>query len=243
MRKLIIALGLLSSSSVFAANSIDYLAFSSQANFKSFAEDLTAALDHKPLVPAEPLGVTGFDLGLAISNQKFSTALTQVEITPVENSLQMLTFQAHKGLPFGVDVGAAYSMGVGGNLSTLSWEVGYAILKGSVALPAVTAKYTSTSMSGTSKLSYESSAIDIGISKGFTIFTPYAGVASVSSKVSAKSSNSTLGGGPASLSSVSSSLFKTYLGVNINLGLSNLLLDMTNVGNASAYTFKYGFRF
>ena len=36
-----------------------------QTQFRLMSEDLGAALSFKPLVPAEPLGTTGFDLGVA----------------------------------------------------------------------------------------------------------------------------------------------------------------------------------
>jgi hypothetical protein len=242
MKQIVLILGLLSSLSVQAANSIDKLNFSSQEKFSDFAKDLTLALDHKPMVPAEPLGVTGFDIGVAISNTKFSnSSLNNVDLLPVENALQMLNVQAHKGLPMGFDVGAAYSVGVGGNISTLAYEVSYAILDGSVALPAVAVKYTATSLlDGVSVLSYKSSAFEIGVSKGFAILTPYAGIGLVSSTVDPDGANLSA----ATLTKVvATDVTKTYLGVNVNLTAFDLLLDVTNIGDASTTSFKLGFRF
>jgi hypothetical protein len=231
--------------SVQAANSIDYLKFSSQEKFSDFAKDLTLALDHKPMVPAEPLGVTGFDIGVAISNTKFSnSSLNNVDLLPVANALQMLNVQAHKGLPMGFDVGAAYSVGVGGNISTLAYEVSYAILDGSVALPAVAVKYTATSLDGVSVLSYKSSAFEIGVSKGFAILTPYAGIGLVSSTVDTDGSNvDTDLISKVPLNKVTADATKTYIGVNVNLTAFDLLLDVTNIGDASTTSFKLGFRF
>jgi hypothetical protein len=244
MKQIVLMLGLLSSLSAQAANSIDYLNFSSQEKFSDFAKDLTLALDHKPMVPAEPLGVTGFDIGVAISNTKFSnSSLNNVDLVPVANALQMLNVQAHKGLPMGFDVGAAYSVGVGGNISTLAYEVSYAILDGSVALPAVAVKYTATSLDGVSVLSYKSSAFEIGVSKGFAILTPYAGIGLVSSTVDTDGSNVGANLSKLTLSKVTADATKTYIGVNVNLTAFDLLLDVTNIGDASTTSFKLGFRF
>jgi hypothetical protein len=39
-----------------------------QTEFKQLSEDLGAALSYKPVTPAEPLGLFGFDLGVEASS-------------------------------------------------------------------------------------------------------------------------------------------------------------------------------
>ncbi len=245
MIKKILAGALLISCSVsYAANSIDYIGFGSQSKFSTYAQELTAALDYRPMVPAEPLGLTGFDIGVSLYNTKFNSSLNNVELSPVENSVQMMSVQAHKGLPAGIDIGVAYSVGLGGNITTLGYDISYAILDGGMAMPAVNIRYTSTTLSGVDVLSYSSSAIELGVSKGFAMLTPYASIAQVSSTVTPNSRGSIgLAMSSAALSTVNSSLLKTSFGVNVNLTAFDLLVDMTTVGDISSTSFKLGFRF
>ena len=39
----------------------------SQSEFRLLSEDLGAIVSFKPLIPSEPLGLTGFDIGLGVS--------------------------------------------------------------------------------------------------------------------------------------------------------------------------------
>ena len=50
--------------------SIDQLQNATQNEFRLISEDLGAALSYKPEIPTTPLGLTGFDIGAAISVTK-----------------------------------------------------------------------------------------------------------------------------------------------------------------------------
>ncbi len=250
IKKIILVASVLIASNAQAINSIDFLNFSSQPEFKGFAEDLTALLDHKPMVPAEPLGITGFDVGVSVTNTSMSqTSLRDIDVDYVTNSatsMQMITLHAHKGLPYDIDVGAAYSISASDDpISTFAYEISYAILSGNVALPAVNIKYTSTKLLGNSQIDYSSSAFELGVSKGFALFTPYASIATVSSTVSAKvAGKNALGvANGQTYSTVKSDLFKTSIGVNVNLTIMDLLVDMTKLGDNTSLSLKAGFRF
>lgn len=262
LKKILFAVSMVTASNSYAINSIDYLDFDSQTDFEKFAQDLTAVLDHRSLTPANPLGVTGFDVGLGISHTTMSnSSLANVDLdyktaalsaaangqsAPVD-SMQMLNVQIHKGLPFGIDVGAAYALSASdAPISTFAYEISYAVLSGGVALPAVNVKYTNTTMADNAQLGYKSSAFEVGVSKGLAIFTPYASLAKVSSTVTPKGTNTNafgIGTSSVTLSTVSSSLTKTSLGVNINLVAFDLLIDMTKLGDITTYSLKTGFRF
>ena len=41
-----------------------------QSDFHALSEDLGAALSYKPLTPTAPLGITGFDVGIAVTDTK-----------------------------------------------------------------------------------------------------------------------------------------------------------------------------
>ena len=53
----------------FAAD-IDSIQLLSQNEFRLLSQDLGAALSFKPLIPSEALGITGFDLGVAVTGTK-----------------------------------------------------------------------------------------------------------------------------------------------------------------------------
>lgn len=49
------------------ADDLNNLGALSQAKFQTLSEDLTAALSYKAVAPAEPLGLTGFDIGIEVT--------------------------------------------------------------------------------------------------------------------------------------------------------------------------------
>jgi hypothetical protein len=50
------------------AQDIDRVQLLSQPEFRRLSEDLGGALSYRPLIPTAPLGITGFDIGIAIGN-------------------------------------------------------------------------------------------------------------------------------------------------------------------------------
>src|SRR6266850_1891943 len=56
------------------ASNIDNLKALSQSEFRALSEDLGAALSYKPLTPTTPLGITGFDVGLAVTATKIKNS-------------------------------------------------------------------------------------------------------------------------------------------------------------------------
>ncbi|HET6719800.1 MAG TPA: hypothetical protein VFH22_09145, partial [Rhodocyclaceae bacterium] len=72
-----------------------------QVKFRALSDDLGAALSYKGMTPAEPLGVTGFDIGIAATSTKLHNANQYGAALENEDTLIMPTVRAHKGLPFG----------------------------------------------------------------------------------------------------------------------------------------------
>ena len=176
-----------------AAENIDQINQLVQSEFRNLSEDLGAALSYKAVIPATPLGITGFDLG------------------------------------------AFYTSIPGTNISLWGAEVRYAILEGGVAQPALGLRGTYTKLSGVDQLDFNTTGLELLISKGMAIFTPYAGVGRVWT-----TSN------PVGVSNVSKEEFtqgKYFVGGNFNFGLANLALEADKTGDATSYGVKLGFRF
>lgn len=218
---------------VWAANNINLANFGAQSDFKTFSEDLGSALSYKPVTPPAPLGITGFDIGLEVTSTKMRN-LGQATSSSMSN-LVVPKLHIYKGLPLNFDIGAFYSSVPTTNIKFYGGELRYAILEGGVALPAVGIRGAVTKLSGVSLLSLSTKSLDVSISKGFAMFTPYAGLGTVWVDSTPDSSTG--------LAKESFRQNKIFVGGNLNLGLMNLALEYDKTGSAPSYSAKLGFRF
>ena len=223
---------------VWAANISTLGNLTSQSDFKLFSEDLGSALSYKAVTPPAPLGVTGFDLGLEVTSTKMQNPALWSTVTNGGSALSSMTvpkLHVFKGLPLNIDVGAFYSAVPSTNIKLYGGELRYAILEGGVALPAVGIRGSVTKLTGVDQLSFGTKGLDISISKGFAIFTPYAGVGRVWV-------DSTPNGVPV-LTKETFQKSKVFVGGNLNFGLTNVALEYDKTGSAPSYSLKLGFRF
>jgi hypothetical protein len=219
-----------------ADNEIDIEGIAQDA-FKAFSEDMTAALSYKAITPAEPLGITGFDIGLELSATSMSNADDWVGAVSGGDAIDTLPvpkLHAHKGLPFGIDVGLMYTAIPTTNIKLIGGEVRYSFVSGNVAIPAIAIRGTMTTLSGVEDLSFSTKGLELTVSKGFVMLTPYAGVGSVWATSDPNVAN---------LEKEDIQQTKTYIGVNINFGLVNLAFEGDKTGDNTSYSGKLGFRF
>ena len=229
--------GFATSATAAEINSLNALA---QAEFKLLSEDLGSALSYKPVTPAEPLGITGFDLGLVITStdiSKSSAALSKASGGgSTINNLIVPKLHVAKGLPFGFDVAAFVSAVPTTNIKLVGAELRYAIISGGIAKPAIAIRGAMTKLSGVEQLSFDTKSLDISISKGILMLTPYLGVGQVW-----VTSKATVAGVDGSLEE-SFTQSKVFAGANLNLGLTNFALEGDRTGGTSSFSFKAGFR-
>lgn len=220
------------------ATNISTLGALAQPEFKSFSEDLGSALSYKAVTPPTPLGVTGFDLGLEVSSTKMQNSALWSTATNGGSSLSSMIvpkLHAFKGLPLNIDIGAFYSAVPTTNIKLYGGELRYAILEGGVALPAVGIRGSMTKLTGVDQLSFGTKGLDLSISKGFAMFTPYAGVGRV-----------WVDSTPIASTGLTKETFhqsKVFIGGNLNFGLANFALEYDKTGSAPSYSAKLGFRF
>ena len=242
MKKLIVLLGLVAGfSQTAAAANFSALGALTPTQFQLLSEDFGAALSYKSLQPADPLGITGFDVSLEATStdiSKSGAALKAATGGALDiTSIIIPKLHVSKGLPFGIDVSASLSSVPSTDIKLTGAELRYAIMKGGIALPAVAIRAAMSSMTGVPELEFNTKSLDLSISKGLLMFTPYAGVGQVW-----VNSTPNLTVNPNSLTAQSFTLTKTFIGANLNFGLMNFALEGDKTGDASSASFKFGFR-
>lgn len=241
MKKLFVLLGLVAgfSQTATAADFTQLGAIGGQANFRLLSEDFGSALSYKPVTPAEPLGITGFDIGIEATTTDISKsgAVLKTATNGALDVTRLVIPKLHvaKGLPFGIDVAASIASVPSTDIKLIGGELRYAIIKGGIAMPVLAVRAAMTSMTGVPELDFNTRSLDISISKGFLMFTPYAGVGQVWV-------TSTPKGTASNLAQESFTQSKVFAGANINLGLMNFALEGDTTGGASSYSLKFGFR-
>ncbi len=237
--RIVIAIGLLAIAAASRAASFDITSLQNldQGQFRQLSQDLGAALSYKPLAPADPLGITGFDLGVAVSGTTLanrSSVDKALGKDTVFSTLPVPTLRAIKGLPYNIDVGVLYSRVPSSGINLYGGEVKWAVLPGDIALPAVSLRGSVTRLDGVSQLGFETYGADVSISKGFLLATPYAGGGFVRSR-------SATDGLPLQQENLTQS--KVFGGVDFNLGLVNLVVEADSTGGIHSYSAKVGVRF
>lgn len=163
-----------------------------QDDFRSFSKDFGMAMSYIPLSPAAPLGdkLPGFDAGVEASYvkidksrlyyQKMNDIITASGAGNLPNALVIPRVHVQVGLPvIPIDFGVSYAKVPGSDIKLVGYEVKYAILSGGLVMPAVAIRGAYTKLSGLDALDLSTKSLDLSISKGILIFTPYAGVGEV----------------------------------------------------------------
>lgn len=232
---------LLACSASFPAVSADDLDridnLGSQVEFRHLAQDLGAALSYRAVAPVEPLGITGFDIGVeaTATSIEHPAAWDAATSGSAPDTLYLPKVHLHKGLPAGVDVGVFYATVVDTNIELWGAELRYALIDGGPATPAVGLRVAYSEMSGVEQLDLNTKSAELGVSKGFALLTPYAGVG----RVWVESTPDPATG----LGTEDFSEAKYFVGANLNFLVTNLALEWDRVGDTSSYSFKLGWRF
>ncbi len=203
--------------------------------FGGLITDLGTALSYRAVAPAEPLGWVGFDVGIEVSRTRMETgALDDVTNGSASSTLYVPKVHLHKGLPLGFDIGAFYSNIPDSNIEVMGGELRYAIVDGSTLIPAVAIRGTYSALSGVEHFDLTTMGLELSISKGFAMFTPYAGIGTV--RIDGASDLTNL---------VGTSVYETkyFLGLNFNLGLLNFAAETEQMGDSATTSAKVGVRF
>lgn len=215
------------------ADDLDTVRNLSQAEFAKLSKDLTAFGSYKSVSPAEPLGVVGFDIGVEASATKMDNSDVWRKAGGDSSTVYMPRIHVHKGLPFGIDIGASLTQVPGSDIKLIGAELKYAIVSGNVALPAVAIRAAATRLSGVDQLDMDTRSLELTVSKGFLNLTPYAGVGRVWGELTPN---------VAGLRKEKPTANKVYAGLNFNLGIANLAAEVDRTGGNQTASLKLGFR-
>lgn len=211
---------------------------SCQDEFDSIAKDLVATIDYKALGPAEASGVTGIGVGVALSyvpvdNEADWRAVTGEDIS----ALGMAGVQITKGLPLDIDVGAFYSTVPDTNIDLYGAEVRYAFMPGSTVAPALALRASYVAVTGIESFDLSSTAVDLSLSKGFTLVTPYIGVGYVMGEADPDDATTLV----TNIDKSEVEETKVYLGMRLSLGLLEMTPEVGQVGDNLTYNLRLGF--
>lgn len=218
------------------ADSLDTLDQLNQSQFLEFSENLAAATHYKAISPPEPLGLLGFDVGLEVSSTDIRGELFDLASGGEFDGSELIIprVHVHKGLPFGLDIGASLGIIPDTDARIIGAEIRYAVIPGGVATPAVGLRASYSTLEGLDQLEHNDAGIEVGISKGFLFATPYAGAGIIRSE-----SN------PQNISGLSSESYdqrKLFVGITLNIGFA-LTLEADRTGDIRTYSAKAGLRF
>ncbi len=211
-----------------------------QAMFKDLSEQIGIAVAYRPLAPAEPLGLLGFDLGIEVMAVKIDNDAQFWQL--VNNDLpSYLTFpklHAQKGLPFGFDVGLVYTKVPSSNIGMFGGELKWAILKGTIATPALALRGSYTTLLGVDNLDVSTYGADLSVSKGFGPLTPYVGIG----QVAINSSTDATAFPSGALEDESVSATHAFIGAKLSLLMLSVVAE-ADFAEVPSYSFRLNLSF
>jgi hypothetical protein len=240
MKKYTLMLVLLSLTSLATAKDIEFTDAITQGDFKNFVKEFGTALLFNPMAPAEPLGIIGFDASVEMVvtdiNDQEQYWQKLIDDNDPYSFLAVPRLHIQKGLPFNIDVGAMYLAVPNSNIKLWGIEAKYAILKGSMVTPAVSVRASYSQLLGVDDIDLNTQSLDLLVSKGFLMFTPYGGVSMIRVNGSENSEIVTLG-------DVNETSYRGLLGIQFSPLPLLIINGEISFGDIEQYGLKIGFRF
>ncbi len=209
-----------------------------QGAFNTLVEELATAVSYNAVAPAESMGVTGFDIGVIVSGVKLDETVWNQVVGDgsAPSTLAVPKLIVRKGLPFGVDLGVSYTSVPDSNVTIMGGEVRKALVEGGAVTPAVSLSLHTSRLSGVDDLDVKTYGVDVGVSKGFAMLTPYA---SIGQMWVTGSENSSL----LTLQDYDSSMTRSSIGVRIGFMPVMSLTLQADFAEASSYNAKLSLDF
>lgn len=205
------------------------------SKFNDVVKQAGTVIAYRGIAPAEPEGLTGFDIGVETSFFKVDAAvLDEVLSGNTPTYLPVPRVHVRKGLPVGIDLGVSYTMVPDSNIKVIGGEIQYAIMDGSMALPALALRGHYSTLLGVDDLDLRTYGADVVVSKGVLFLTPYIGAGVLRTDGEYAGTNATL---KTNLKDQSVTTPRVFGGVQIAMALLRLTLD-AEYADVPVYTAK-----
>jgi hypothetical protein len=206
-----------------------------QDQLRGIAEDLGAAFSYKGVTPASSLGITGFDVGVELTDTKVkNSSAFRAAGGGDPSDLFIPKIHIYKGLGWGFDIGGF----VGGSSTVSATLIGldlrYAFVDDSLTTPAFAVRISGTRAQDLGDLTMNTAALDLMVSKKLAVFTPYAGIGTVRVQSNVKGT---------SLAEENFNKGRGFVGLNTNFLGANLALEYEQMGSNPSLSAKIGMRF
>ncbi|ASJ75056.1 hypothetical protein [Granulosicoccus antarcticus] len=218
------------------AGTLDSLGALNQDQFSDLTENLGAGTHYKGVSPGEGQGLLGFDVGVVLSSTEIDENLFDAGSNGSFDSgqINLARVQVLKGLPFGLDIGASLTKSIDTDISIVGAEVRYSLIDGGILTPSLAVRASYSQMEGVDDLDLSNGALELTVSKGFVMLTPFAGVGIVQTRAKLD--------GEGGLDSETVEQNKLYVGLTINLGVA-ITVEADQTGDYQSYSAKAGLRF
>jgi hypothetical protein len=231
VRRLAAALGL----STLATTSYAEHTLLEQASLLTPSQFRPAAADATPHYRAvglpAPISTGSADVGFEIS----ATRLTPPQAFRLSSRTSGSTpysQQVRKDLAFGFDIGASFETLPGSDMQLIAAQARYALVPHSMVLPTIGLRASYSTLNGSDWADVSTRGIDLSLSKGFSLVTPYAGIGSVWVDKDAYDG--------AAWSQERLHDDKYFVGANFNLRRVNLAVEADRTGDTTSYHAKFG---
>lgn len=206
-----------------------------QDQFHKLSQDLGAAFSYKGVTPATPLGLTGFDIGIEVTDTKVeNSSIFSLAGAGDQSRVVIPKLHIYKGLPAGFDIGAFIAAAPDIDATLFGVDVRYAVMEDGLTTPAIGLRLSGTKATGLGDLNVSTAAFDVMISKKFTFVTPYAGGGVV------RTMSDVSGSG---LAKESFNKGRYFGGVNVNFAVINFAFEAEKMGDNTSLSAKVGWRF
>ncbi len=214
-----------------------------QAQWKTFVEQVGAIASFKSLAPAEPLGTMKFSVGIDRSvspvNQHdpawINTFVHPDADCPLGDAISIPTIRARMGVSDDMDIGAFWTTAPNANYGMVGGEIKYRFCTESQNLPAMAVRGSASIMTGVSDFDLNIYSIEALASKHVAVFVPYIGVRgnlAIGSETTSK----------VNLDTERVLLTQAYAGISYSVWMLNLAAEY-NVSKVNTFAMVAGFNF
>jgi len=205
------------------------------SQFKSFAENLSASQSYRSLSRTRTSGAAALNIGFDYSSTSVEPRSFLEEYTPRETPDTLLIPRLHvnTGYGDGWNAGAFYSSVPDSDIEIYGGELSYSLGSRYEYVPEISVRGTYSQVSGITDMFVTSTGLELSVSKGFSGFTPYAGV------------GTTRLDGDYMLDGYNNHLNqnKYFLGLQFNLGIVSISAETEQAGDIASTKAKMGIRF